>query len=270
MTKKFLGILTILVIIAGVSVNLALAKNDKVAEDPSTDSGQVIPEENGTYDVPGHPELKVRVFVHKVGAGKPAPIPMWQCGLSDPNSTFIVSGAGWKLPENFIYNLNLNNVPALVGSANWPLIAENSFNVWENEISKKVNVTRGADTTVARKGLDGKNIVAWGSASGSTLGVTYIWYYPSSGAVVELDTIMNTKFVWTWSGGTSTCAYTNSYDAQSILTHELGHWFGLDDEYTLDYKNNTMYGYGSKGDAKADTLTTGDIDGAKDIYNSFK
>jgi len=258
MNKKiFIFLLTISVIIFGFSLNSVLAKNDKRAGD--------IPEEDGIYNVPGHPELKVRVFVHKTGAGKPAPTPVRQCGLLDPDSLAVVDSAGWKLPVNFIYNLNPNNVPVLVDSANWPLIAENSFSVWENEISKKVNVTRGADTTIARKGLDGKNIVAWGSASGSTLGVTYIWYYPSTGEVVELDTIMNIKFVWTWSG-ISTCAYTNSYDAQSILTHELGHWFGLDDEYTAKYQNNTMYGYGYPGDAKADTLTTGDINGVKAIY----
>jgi len=259
MSKKFFAVLTILVIILGIFSGLVFAKNDKNKDDD-------IPDVDGIYDVSGHPELKVRVFVHKTGAGKPAPTPVRQCGLPDPDSSVVVSRAGWKLPENFIYNLNPNNAPALVGFSNWPVIAENSFNVWENEISKKVNVTRGADTTVARKGLDGKNIVAWGSASGSTLGVTYIWYYPSTGEVAELDTIMNTKFVWTWSGS-STCAYTNSYDAQSILTHELGHWFGLDDEYTSDFINNTMYGFGYKRDAKGDTLTDGDIIGVRAIYN---
>jgi hypothetical protein len=256
MSKKIFGILAIFLVIAlCISSNLVLAKNNKNSD---------IPEEDGTYDVPGHPELKVRVFVHKANPG-PAPTPVLQCKLNDPDSLAVVSEAGWKLPAHFIYNLNPNNVSALVGSANWPLIAENSFNVWENAIHNKANVTRGTDTTIARKGLDGKNIVAWGSASGSALGVTYIWYYPATMEVVELDTIMNQKFVWTWSGS-STCAYTNSYDAQSILTHEIGHWFGLDDEYTLNYVNNTMYGYGFKMDAKGDTLTNGDISGVSGIY----
>ncbi len=156
-------------------------------------------------------------------------------------------------------------MPSLVGSSNWPEIAENSFNVWENAIHNKANVTRGANTNISRQGLDGKNIVAWGSASGSALGVTYIWYYPSTGEVVELDTILNKKFVWTWSGN-STCAYTDSYDSQNILTHEIGHWFGLNDHYTEDYVNNTMYGYGFKMDAKGDTLTSGDILGVQAIY----
>lgn len=257
MAKKFFAILITLIIVLGISSNLVLAKNDKTGD---------IPEEDGIYDVPGHPELKVRVFVHNVKPGKPAPpTPSLQCGLSDPDSKAVVDGAGWKLPATFTYNLNLNNVPALVGSGNWPVIAENSFKVWENAIHNKADVTRGANTNISRKALDGKNIVAWGSASGSTLGVTYIWYYPDTMEVVELDTILNNKFVWTWSGS-STCAYTNSYDSQNILTHEIGHWFGLDDHYTEDYVNNTMYGYGFKMDAKGDTLTSGDILGLQAIY----
>jgi hypothetical protein len=265
MTKKsFTTLAIILVITISISFNLVLAKNI------STDSEQAesnIPEQDGIYDVPGHPDLKVRVFVHNVKPGKPTPpAPSLQCELNDPDSLAVVSGAGWKLPANFTYNLNPNNVPALVGSVNWPLIAENSFNVWENEISKKADVNRGINTTVSRKGLDGKNIVAWGSASASTLGVTYIWYNPATMGVRELDTILNKKFVWTWSNGSSTCAYENSYDAQNILTHEIGHWFGLDDHYTEDYFNNTMYGYGFKMDAKGDTLTSGDILGVQAIY----
>jgi hypothetical protein len=51
-----------------------------------------------------------------------------------------------------------------------------------------------------------------------------------------------------------------------VLTHEQGHWLGLDDVYTTAYVNNTMYGTGSRGDLKPDTLTTGDVAGAAAIY----
>ena len=266
MTKKiFITLVIISLIATSISFNLVSAKN---TSDDSEKIENDIPEQNGTYNVPGHPDLKVRVFVHNVKPEKPGkpvpPAPTLQCGLSDPDSSFIVSAEEWMLPASFTYNLNPNNVPALVGSSNWPLIAENSFNTWDNEVSQ-VNISRGEDTAVTRKALDGQNIVAWGSAGGSVLGVTYIWYNPSTHEVIELDTIMNKKFVWTWSG-TSTCAYTNSYDAQSILTHEIGHWFGLNDEYNSDYANNTMYGWGFKMDAKGDTLTSGDILGVQAIY----
>jgi len=241
----------------GLSLSPVFAKNDKNLD---------IPEQDGVYNVPGHPDLKVRVFVHRVN-GKPAPTPAWQCGLSDPDSSAVVDKEVWKLPSKWTYNLNPNSAPSSVGSGNAATITDNAFKAWTSELKNQVTITRGDDTTITRKGLDGQNIVTWGTASGSALGVTYIWYNPATGAVTELDTILNTKFAWTWSGGISICAWTNTYDAQDILTHEIGHWFGLDDEYTSAFVNNTMYGFGSTGDAKADTLTTGDINGVKVIYS---
>ena len=82
---------------------------------------------------------------------------------------------------------------------------------------------------------------------------------------------MNKRFNWYWSDPSSwpagqICAYEGVYDAQNILTHELGHTIGLDDEYESSYINNTMYGYGSKGETKKNTLTTGDKNGALTLY----
>jgi hypothetical protein len=265
MSKKFFAILTILFIILGVSSGLVWAKN------PSNPSGQGdIPEVDGTYDVPGHPELKVRVFVHNVKPdkpGKPTPPPSEEvCDLDDPDSEAVVDKTPWKLPPTFTYRLNPNSVPSSVGGTNLETIAASAFSQWTDAISGQVTMSKGADTTATRKAYDGQNIITWGRTSGSALGVTYIWYNPGTGLAVDLDTIMNQKFFWTWSNGNSTCAYTDSYDAQSILTHELGHWFGLDDHYTDSYKNNTMYGRGYKTDAKGDTLTQGDIIGIQAIY----
>ena len=258
--KKLLTIFIVFSVLAlGLSLSPVFAKNLK-------NSDKDIPEQDGVYDVPGHPELKVRVFVHRVG-GKPTPTPVLRCELDDPDSPAVVHKEVWKLPSEWTYNLNPDSAPSLIGSENAVTITENAFETWTNELKNKVTINRVADTIITRKGLDGKNIITWGTASGSALGITYIWYKPSTGEVTELDTILNTKFLWTWSGGDSTCAYTNSYDAQGILTHELGHWFGLDDEYdAVKYQNATMYGYGFKMDAKADTLTTGDIEGVKTIY----
>jgi len=254
MIKKIFAILIVSVVLVGG--NFVFAKNDKNID---------IPEQDGVYDVPGHPELKVRVFVHRAG-GKPIPTPVLRCELDDPDSPAVVHKEVWKLPSEWTYNLNPGSAPSLIGSENAVTITENAFAAWTNELKNKVTINRGVDTPITRKGLDGKNIITWGTASGSALGITYIWYNPGTGEVTELDTILNTKFLWTWSGD-STCAYTNSYDAQAILTHELGHWFGLDDEYdAVKYQNATMYGYGFKMDAKADTLTTGDIEGVKTIY----
>jgi len=223
-----------------------------------------IPEENGTYDDPGHPGVKVRVFVHREKPQTSSP-PLLVCGLADPDSTAVVSPAGWHLPSSVTYSLNPSSVPSSVGGVNLPTIAVNGFGDWNGAVGGKVTFTRGSDTIVTRTAYDGRNIIAWGRTSGSALGVTYVRYFSQTGLVVDVDTIMNKKFPWKWSNST-TCADSNYYDAENILNHELGHWIGLDDHYTTEYQHNTMYGYGSKGEVKKNTLTVGDNSGAAAIY----
>ena len=225
-----------------------------------------IPEIAGIYDDPGHPGLKVRVFVHRERPSNPPVNNTLACG-EDPDSSAPDGKTGWKLPTNWTYNLNPTSVPSSVGSDNLATFAGIAFSVWEP--SSNVNFSRGSDTTIDRQAYDGKNIVAWGRTSGSALAVTYTRYYTDTGRVVDVDTIMNKKFAWSWTNQSDhpLCALTNTYDAQNILTHELGHWMGLEDHYTTDYLHNTMYGYGSKAEFKKDTLTTGDENGVKAVYN---
>lgn len=225
-----------------------------------------IPERNGVYNVPGRPDLKVRVFVH---GPKPEPTSLPVVSCTDPDSSAVVPGAGWHLPLSWTYRLNTSSVPSSVGSGNFSTIASNAYSAWSTAVNGKVSFNKGSDTTVDRKGYDGQNIVAWGRTSGTALAVTYTWYYTSTGEAAETDTIFNKKFAWSWTNPAlfSCSQSSNTYDAQNILTHELGHWMGLDDTYDSSFADNTMYGYGAKGEIKKDTLTTGDKQGVSNIYH---
>lgn len=228
-----------------------------------------IPERNGDYPDPEHPGVRVRVFVHEPKPSKPTlnQLPSLVCNLPDPGSDAIVPPAGWHLPSSWNYTLNTSSVPSSVGSSNLATIAANAFGQWMSATANKINITKTSfNTATNRARFDGQNIIAWGRTSGTALAVTYTWYYTSSGLVAETDTIFNKSFPWYWNAADSTCTDANSYDAQDILTHETGHWMGLDDTYSAAYANNTMYGYGSKGEVKKDTLTTGDIQGVQAIY----
>lgn len=223
----------------------------------------VIPEKNGDYPDPEHKGVRVRVFVHEPKE-KPSTSVSAVCS-ADNESTAVVGATGWKLPSTvWKYKINTSSVPSSVGASNLSTIALNGFNSWTNAvstISSKPTLTPDGTTIKTRSSYDGQNIIAWGRTSGSALGVTYTRYYVSSGLVVDVDTIMNQKFPWTL----NTCS-ASAYDAADILVHEQGHWFGLNDHYTADYVENSMFGYGAKAETKKITLTTGDKAGINLIY----
>lgn len=223
-----------------------------------------IPERDGTYRDPDHPALRVRVFVHRPRPTK-TEAPALICDLPDPDSEAFVNAAHWRLPASWTYNLNPKSAPSTVGSANVPAIASNSFSRWAAAANNRITFSAGDDTGVARQAYDSRNVIAWGRTPGTALGVTYIRYTAATGQVVDVDTILNKRLRWQWSNSTS-CADPAAYDTENILTHELGHWLGLDDEYDTSYRENTMYGYGAKGEVKKNTLTSGDIAGTAAIY----
>jgi len=227
-----------------------------------------LPEAPGTYAVPGNSKLKLRVFVYHAKNGAkpgPSPAPVWVCGLTDPSSSTVDGYTGWKLPSTWTYRLNTGSVPGAISQSEFTILANNSLNTWKATDAGSVTFTQGANTSVNKAASDSQNIVSWGRTSGSALATTYTWYYPSTGIVAESDIILNKHFAWEWSDSNS-CAWQNYYDAQSILTHELGHWLGLDDNYLSTFTDNTMYGYGSATEVKKNTLADGDKSAVNSLY----
>src|SRR3990172_2644459 len=162
MPRKLIGLLALVGLFAGLNQALA-AKPNYAPEFPDT---------SGTYDVPGHSNLKVKIFVHKSKQGKPGLTPAPICG--DPQVNDVVGAAGWHLPKTFTYNLNLTSIPSSVSGLS--TIAQNAFSEWTSAIAGEVAITQGVNTEITRASYDGKNIIAWGRTSGSALAVTYTWY----------------------------------------------------------------------------------------------
>lgn len=213
----------------------------------------------------GEGSLKLEVFERKIRMKNHRSLTS-TCNVTDKDATNF-SLIGTKLPTNTTYRLN-PSVPFSI-SSNLNTIVNNSFDSWESPSG--VSFTKGANTSKNRSAYDGQNIIAWNRLSLSTLGATYIRYNPDTGAVVDVDTIMNSRHAWTWTNPSSVnvdqqCAATNAYDAQNILVHELGHWMGLRDLYGSQDEDNTMFGYASKNELKKDTLEQGDLDGTIQIY----
>lgn len=249
--KRVLGVIFLIVLVLSLSAAVfAQTENEN------------IPERNGDYPVPGRPGLRVRVFVHEP---KERPISSSAVAVCLNPNVFVsaVGATGWKLPNSdWKYKVNTSSVPSSVGGSNLAAIVTNGFNSWISSISSssKPHLVADGTTLKTRNALDFENIITWGRTNGSALGVTYVWYYTATHEVADVDTIMNQKFAWSLS-----CSPT-SYNAENILVHELGHWFGLNDQYGSAYVDDTMYGYGSKAETKKISPESGDIVGINLIY----
>ncbi|MEM2613998.1 MAG: hypothetical protein QXO15_07225 [Nitrososphaerota archaeon] len=88
--------------------------------------------------------------------------------------------------------------------------------------------------------------------------MTYIWY--TGDKIIETDTRLNTRFKWSLTGE------AGKMDVQNIMTHEFGHWCGLDDLYEDKDYWLTMYGYTSYGETYKRTLGLGDVLGLQVRY----
>jgi len=190
------------------------------------------------------------------------------CNRTDKTPS-VYGLTGWKLPSTVTYRVSTLSAPFSVRK-NLGKIVGNSFGAW-SPLTSGVSFTSGPDTSTSRARYDGQNIVAWRDLSRNLLGVTYIWYNPDTKTLLDVDTLLNSRHPWSWTNPSSVnvdqaCPPTNAYDAQNILTHELGHWVGLDDLYSANEEDLTMYGYGAKQELKKDTLESGDSLGTASIY----
>jgi hypothetical protein len=137
---------------------------------------------------------------------------------------------------------------------------------WDNQTTFDVFAYRGT-TESAAGAKDGYNVVSWGEYSQSNaIAVTFIWYTRTRVGrsirmeIVETDTLLNIYYSWSLSGE------DDKMDVRNIMTHEFGHWCGLDDLYKDRDYWLTMYGYASVGETYKRTLGYGDILGLQKVY----
>ncbi len=178
---------------------------------------------------------------------------------------FLAKGAKWKVQEPYL--VDSENSAGLTNS----FVSQNlalDIDKWEtaagaeilgNEVSGTVD---GADTVTP----DNKNEVYFADiGQANAIGVTIVWGIfsgpPWARELVEWDQIYDDQdFDWSDSGEVS------KMDFENIATHELGHSVGLDDLYTSECSEQTMYGYATEGETKKRTLEAGDIRGVQELY----
>ena len=96
-----------------------------------------------------------------------------------------------------------------------------------------------------------------------------IWYKSATGEIVDADIVLNSYYKWdigAEDGEYPDLKEEKKFDIRNIVTHEAGHWTGLDDLYDDTYWAMTMYGYTTYGEEIKRSLEPGDIAGAQEVY----
>ena len=99
---------------------------------------------------------------------------------------------------------------------------------------------------------------AWPYASRTAFAVTSVTFDPSNGLIADADVEFNSRFHRFTTGDEDVVV-----DIQNTLTHEVGHFFGLDHTQIPDA---TMYGSAPNGEVAKRNLHPDDIEGLFAIY----
>ena len=212
-------------------------------------------------------EVKEKVFIHNPRPGKPGKPPQGSyCTLYGDDKVGDYSVAGWNMPEGgMTYKINTSSMPYNVSVIGVEAIKK-GFEEWTNNDKAKKFFYDG-QTLIGSAKYDGTNTIAWKRINSSAIAITYTWYRTDTNTVVETDTLFNNNLPWTVQQYEDDGCYPDvlAYDVQNIATHEFGHWVGLNDLYSEYDEALTMYGYGSFGEVKKDTLGTGDKEGLSSV-----
>lgn len=154
-----------------------------------------------------------------------------------------------------------------------------SFDSWHNAECSDLQILYGGTTDDARTAADGKaNVLVWRdqtwptSYSRTAFALTSVTYNTETGHIVDADIEMNGEF-HTFTVGDENVLI----DVQNTLTHEAGHFIGLDHpvpnlddddmpRWTAVDLAATMFEAASSGETKKRTLEQDDIDGICSIY----
>lgn len=149
-------------------------------------------------------------------------------------------------------------------------IIKASFETWNELSSVAFRMEYGGLTNIDKSEdtIDGNVISwreeAWPYASRAALALTLISFDPESGEILDSDIEFNgveRRFT------IDPIDQNQGIDFQNTLTHEIGHFLGLDHSTIPEA---TMYGIALPGETNKRDLANDDIKGARDIYPDKK
>jgi hypothetical protein len=208
--------------------------------------------------------------------------------LTTPKSVFSAqvqltrSTSGVPSPDHWdftsfglTYQIN-PSVGSNVGGGSGPAVAavQHGFATWQSAPNARLQVSQGANSTLTTPAFDGINLICFVcqadfAKDASTLAVTLTTTAdaagedtkhntPSSfaGQILDADIIFNPAVQWVTNGQPD----TNQEDLQTVATHEIGHFFGLDHSAVV---RAVMYPFGG---GTLTTLSYDDVAGLMQLY----
>jgi hypothetical protein len=166
------------------------------------------------------------------------------------------------------YWINEKGLQAIANGSEFAAI-HNSFRAWENVTSADVRMSyRG--TTSAGAANDGQNIISFADGAwmfgSSTIAVTLTYFRTEIGSDNALHSVIrDADIVFNPNLNFSTSAEDSKYDIQSVLTHEVGHFLGLDHSGLI---SSVMVPFAAVAQLDQRTLAYDDIAGITEIYPS--
>lgn len=145
----------------------------------------------------------------------------------------------WPTSAVITWNINPSTNGNILGGGSLASIVNASFGTWAVAPNTAINVSQGPNSTKTSKGNDGTNLICFVCSAdftkdASTLAVTFDTVIQSGagsgqfvGQILDADILFNPSVTFLTNGAScpsdKTCA-----DLQTIATHEIGHFFGLD------------------------------------------
>jgi len=123
------------------------------------------------------------------------------------------------------WRLNPNTGGNVSGNRNLGTVIQTSFATWAAAPNTSISVVRGGDVTSTSTGFNNENLICFVCTSDSfdddgTLAITIITTQ-NDGTVLDADILFNPSRTWSTGGA-------GGVDIQTIATHEIGHFLGLD------------------------------------------